>query len=239
VPFRVLGAGSNILVADAGVPGITARLRGTLAAWSFSSAALTAGAGAMSGALVQAAIGQELAGLECLAGVPGTLGGALAGNAGTTAAIGDLVESVDVLSADGEIIRLGRADCAFAYRSSALAGRVIVRSTLCLKKGQKNDIVSAVHNAILRRSQTQPRGTWNAGSVFKNPPGDHAGRLIDACGLKGATAGGAQISDQHANFIINTGTATAADIDVLIARARDLVRERFGVTLELEVKRWA
>jgi UDP-N-acetylmuramate dehydrogenase len=237
LPLFVLGGGSNVLCGDRGFPGIVVQLSGALGAWHFSGTRVTAGAGVRLASLVRESIDCSLAGLECLAGVPGTVGGALITNAGTRDEwIGAVVESIDLLSAEGRRERIPAAAAGFSYRASALENRVILGATLNLKKGQKNDILNHIHERTLRRAATQPAGTRNAGSVFKNPPGDSAGRLIEAAGCKGLICGGAHVSEKHANFIVNTGEATSADIRALIATVRRKVKDQCGVDLQLEIK---
>jgi UDP-N-acetylmuramate dehydrogenase len=237
VPLIVLGGGSNSLFSDHGFPGIVARMLGTFTEYRFDGEHLEAGAGALLPVLVRESAEHGLAGLECLAGVPGTLGGALVCNAGSRDEwIGSMVVSIDVLSVSGSPVRIAAPEAAFAYRTSALENRVILGVALNLKKGHKNDILNHVRERALRRAQTQPAGTWNAGSVFRNPPGESAGRLIEAVGLKGLKFGGAQVSEKHANFIVNTGDATSSDIRSLISTVRHKVKEQSGIDLELEIK---
>jgi UDP-N-acetylmuramate dehydrogenase len=166
------------------------------------------------------------------------VGGALAGNAGYGGGqIGDLVESVTVLGRGGACEKLSAAEIGFGYRSSGLTGRgVILEGTLRLRPGEREAIGREMHRlAALRRSR-QPVGAPSAGCIFKNPPGDAAGRLLDAAGMRGASEGGARISERHANFIVNRGGARAADVKRLIARAARRVEEKFGITLSLEIE---
>ena len=166
----------------------------------------------------------------------GTVGGALRTNAGTPEGdIGRLVREVEVMDAAGKIRRLNRDDIRFAYRHSSVSGQIVLSVDLQLRAGNKNDILAAIDRLLKRRAERQPLGTKNCGSVFKNPPGDHAARLIDAAGLKGFRVGGAQVSPKHANFIENVDHATAADVHTLIDALRSAVRQRFGIELELEV----
>lgn len=226
-----------MLFGDAGFPGVVVRLSGELSGFSIEGDTVRAGGGASVGVLINRCAENGLSGLEGLAGVPGTVGGALAGNAGTSAGwIGDVVSSVDVLSDSGHAVTLDRGEMRFVYRGSNLEGRCVLSAVFNLKKAPKNDIVSRINEIMLRRSNTQPIGTWNAGSVFKNPPENSAGRLIDACGLKGVRFGGAQVSEKHANFIVNTGQAKASDVRALIAMIHARVKEKFGISLDLEIK---
>jgi UDP-N-acetylmuramate dehydrogenase len=237
IPLLLLGGGSNVLVSDEGFPGLVLRLAGDFARHRFEGEELHAGAGALMPMLVRKALDHELSGLECLAGVPGTLGGAVVGNAGSAEEwIGTLIESVDVLGDTGSTLTLPRRDLSFSYRSSSLAGRIVLGAVLRLKKAQKNDILLTINDRMLRRSERQPAGAWCAGSVFKNPPGSSAGKLIEEAGLKGLSFGGARVSEKHANFVVNTGNATASDIKTLITMVRHKIQERSGITLELEIK---
>lgn len=237
VPFFVIGSGSNTLFSDKGFPGIVVKLSGDFTATVYEGENAVAGAGVWLPTLVKQCAEQGLSGIECLAGIPGSVGGALVSNAGTSqGCIGDRIAWVDVLAETGTVIRRERREIEFGYRHSGLAGSLILRASINLKNAAKNDILKTISELLTRRSQTQPAGTWNAGSVFKNPPGDSAGRLIDACGLKGLTFGGAKISEKHANFIINTGSATASDIRSLITIIHERVQDRFGISLELEIK---
>ena len=237
VPLCILGGGSNVLFSDQGCEGIVVRLLGEFTEFNFDGEKLSAGAGARLPVLVKESAERGLSGIECLAGVPGTLGGALISNAGTRDEwIGSVISSIDVLSGNGCRLKIGAAEAGFGYRESALKNLIILGATLNLKKGQKNDILNHVKELMFRRSQAQPAGAWNAGSVFKNPQDDSAGRLIESAGLKGLTFGGAQVSEKHANFIVNTGNATSSDIRSLISIVHHKVKEQFGVNLELEIQ---
>jgi UDP-N-acetylmuramate dehydrogenase len=171
------------------------------------------------------------------AGIPGTVGGAVAGNAGTPAGwIGDCITGVDVLTDAGEIETWGHDLLGFAYRSAHLRGGIVVAVHFFLKKIVKNDsVIEEIRTVVECRKRTQPLGERSAGCVFKNPAGDSAGRLIDACGLKGLQYGGARVSEKHANFIVNTGTATAGDVAHLIGVIHEKVKTQFGIDLALEI----
>jgi len=237
VTFFILGGGSNLLFSDYGFDGIVARLTGEFQLITFGMSVVKAGSGVRLGGLIQKAVFRSLSGLECMAGVPGTLGGALAGNAGTSeGAIGDLVSEVDVLSDTGQVQTLKKEEIQFFYRSSSLRNACILAATLNLKKAPKNDILDHIKDLISRRAEVQPLDAWSAGSVFKNPEGLSAGKLIEEAGLKGLTFGGAQVSQKHANFIINTGSAKASDVRTLIKMVHNKVKETKGVSLELEIK---
>lgn len=231
-----LGQGSNLLVSDKGIRGVTVRLRGDFEAFRFEGDRVVAGAGVLLPLISRAAAERALSGAEPFCGIPGTVGGALQTNAGTPEGdIGRLVREVELLDAEGKIRRVGRDEIQFAYRRSSLAGRIVLSVDLQLRTGNKNDILAAMDRLLKRRAERQPLGTKNCGSVFKNPPGDHAARLIEAVGLKGFRVGGAQVSPKHANFIENVDRATATDVAALIDALRSAVKQRFGIDLELEV----
>jgi len=237
LPLFPIGAGSNLLVSDKGMRGVTVRLRGDFEKLDFDDGlGLTAGAGATWPRLALKCADRDLAGAEGLVGIPGTLGGGLMTNAGTREGdTGQLVESLDVLTPDGKIATLGKNDLHFTYRHSNLPGKFVLRARLKLRRESKTDIMGRLKKQWAYRAKTQPLGTHNVGSIFKNPPGDFAARLVEAAGLKGTTLGGAQVSPMHANFIVNAGSATAADVRALIRRVQDTVLEKNGVRLELEV----
>jgi UDP-N-acetylmuramate dehydrogenase len=176
--------------------------------------------------------------MEILAGIPGYLGGAIAMNAGThEKCIGDLLETVTWVDATGETVTRERQALTFSYRRADLPERsVIVEATLLLPKKASPEVREAVRQRMLQRQRSQPWGKRSAGSVFKNPPGDSAGRLIDQLGLKGLARGGARVAREHANFILNEGGATADDILGLVGEIRDRVAKQTGIQLELEVQ---
>ncbi len=179
-----------------------------------------------------------LTGLEFAAGIPGTLGGALIMNAGANGGeIGDITEWVDVVTATGDVRRLTHDELDFGYRHSALRdlGAAVLRVGLCLAEGDAGQIHCRLCDTIALRCATQPVSSPSAGSIFKRPEGDYAGRLLEEAGAKGMRVGRAAVSTKHANFVVNLGGATASDVIRLIDAARALVYERFGVLLEPEV----
>lgn len=187
--------------------------------------------------LVNETAKKGLSGLEGFSGIPGTVGGAVISNAGTDLGwMEDVVGYVEVLQKTGKIERISRENIAFTYRGSGLEGTVVTAAGFSLKKGIKNDILKKMAALKKRRLETQPLSTLNAGSIFKNPPDNSAGRLIEACGLKGVSFGGAQVSEKHANFIVNRGKASASDVRALISLVHEKVKEKFGIGLELEIK---
>ena len=233
----VLGGGSNTLVRDGGFRGITIILGEAFAALEAQGTTVRAGAAVRVSRLLAFACRMGLAGVECLTGIPGTIGGALRGNAGTSAGwAGDRVQDATVVLADGAVARLPVASLEFAYRHAGLpAGAVISGATFALEPGDPAAIRRAVSKLLVARNQSQPVESRSAGCMFKNPPGDSAGRLVDVAGMKGFRVGDAIVSPKHANFIINGGQARATDVLALVDRVRARVREHAGVWLEPEV----
>ncbi len=234
----VLGRGSNLLVADAGFPGVVLRLEGELAALRVQGNHLTAGGGATLAQALQQAADASLAGLEWAAGIPGTVGGAVAGNAGAHGRqMSDLTAEVSLLLADGRVVTTAGGDLPADYRRRELpAGALVLAARLELTPADPAAIRDLMRRAMQARRQSQPLGARTAGSVFKNPPGDYAGRLIEACGCKGLAVGDAVVSSRHANFIENRGAATAGDVLGLMRQVADRVKREFGVELEPEVR---
>jgi UDP-N-acetylmuramate dehydrogenase len=241
VPLTVLGTGSNVLISDRGIRGIVLRLSGELADVHVDAASgeLEAGAGALNAPLVALAFSVDRTGIEFLATIPGTFGGALIMNAGAHGGeIGPFVRSVTLIDRALNIVTRPGDQCGFAYRTSGfLPGEILTRATLLVPKGDATKAREHLADMRKRRKATQPLDRPNAGSIFKNPPGDYAGRLIEACALKGLRVGGAEISPLHANFIVNSGGASANDVVALAAEAQKRVKDRFDVELEWEVKR--
>jgi len=247
LPVVPLGGGSNVLVADAGVRGIVLRVHGGEAS-ALSDSRVRAGAGLTINGLVRWTVGRGYAGLEAWAGTPGTVGGALHGNAHFKGrCIGDLVESVELLDGWGGVLRVAHDDMAFAYDSSRLqqTKEVVISADFRVGRGDPAALRAVARESLAFRKRTQPLDSASAGCVFQNPdpsrdplPPDippSAGALIDRAGLKGAREGGARVSTTHGNFIVNEGGATAADIARLIERCRTTVRARFGVELRDEI----
>ena len=237
-PSFVLGNGSDLVVADAGIRGLVVRNRAR--ALAVAGLRLDADAGAPMALLVRRATAAGLAGLEFGTSIPGTLGGAVWANAGAHGGeMGDVVASVEAWDPGGGTVSiLPGADCAFAYRESRFkhSAEVIVSAVLTLRRDEPAEIAARVAGNQAQRVATQPLAEQNAGSVFRNPPGDHAGRLIDAAGLKGARVGGASVSERHANFIVADRGTRAADVRALGERVRAEVRDRFGVELAYEIE---
>jgi UDP-N-acetylmuramate dehydrogenase len=242
LPLFVLGGGTNVLVSDRGVHGIVLHLGRPLAALQWrangSGQHVRAGAAASLRRLVNEAIDRNLAGLEFAEGIPGTVGGGLLMNAGAFGGeIADIVELVEGVDAAGEVQQLPRSALNFGYRHFDLPPGFIVTHLQFLLQPDDSDAIRARRaEAKRRRTAHQPLGYPNAGSVFKNPPGQFAARLLEAAGFKGCRRGGAMFSHQHANFIVNVAGATAADVRGLMEEAARRVREMSGVQLEPEIR---
>jgi len=239
VPVTVIGVGSNLLVRDGGVPGVVIRLGRNFAEIETQGMTVTAGAGALDLNVARAACEAGIAGLEFLAGIPGTIGGALRMNAGAyESEMKDVLAAAEALDERGRTHRLAPADLGFAYRSTSIAEQwIFVRATLAGKAGEREVIARRMREIAGAREESQPIRTRTGGSTFKNPPGKSAWRLIDEAGCRGLRVGGALVSEMHCNFLINAGDATAADLETLGEEVRRRVRETTGVTLEWEIKR--
>jgi UDP-N-acetylmuramate dehydrogenase len=237
VPLAVLGGGANLLVSDAGVRGVVLKLPQDLAPELESGETLTLNAGAPNPRLPARAHARGLVGMEFIAGIPGTLGGAVAMNAGTRIGeMKDVVSRVELAAAEGAGF-VPASHLAFGYRSARIpAGAVVTRVEFRLRRGDVAASAAARKSDRDRRASTQPLDRPTFGSTFTNPPGDFAGRLIEAVGLKGHRIGNAAWSEVHANFVVNLGGATAADVVALMRLARSRVRERLGIVLETEVR---
>ncbi len=238
-PLLWLGLGSNLLVRDGGFAGLVVATRGRLDAIEMHGPRrLYAEAGTPCALVARFAARQGLTGAEFLAGIPGTLGGALAMNAGAFGGtIWPLVRGVETLDRRGRSHARTPADYAVGYRSvQGPAGEWFLAAELELQPGDVRSAQGRIRELLERRAATQPTAEASCGSVFRNPPGDHAARLIEAAGLKGLRQGGAQVSPRHANFIVNRGGATAADIEALIETVRERVARAFGIDLQTEVR---
>jgi UDP-N-acetylmuramate dehydrogenase len=237
-PFAVLGLGSNVLVPDEGLAGVVARLGGELDAVRVDGTRVEVGAALPLAQLARRMAAQGLVGLEALSGFPSTVGGAVVMNAGCYGTeIADVLESCQVVTPEGRTRRLDVDELAPSYRETSLLGSgcIVTRAVLRLAVGDAGAAVRRIDDLNRKRWSSLPSGLPNAGSIFKNPPGDHAGRLIEACGLKGRVEGRAQISPKHANVIVNLGGARAVEVLALMTAARDAVAARFGVELEPEL----
>ena len=237
LPVHVLGGGSNTLVRDAGFRGIAIHLN-AFQVLERCDNDIAAGAGVRISRLLAFGCRQGLSGLELLSGVPGTVGGAVWGNAGAWgAAAADVLTTVDLVTASGDERRLPRSAIPFRYRASGLPeGSVVVQAAFALAPGDPAAIRRRISGYLVRRNASQPVEFRSAGSIFKNPAGDYAGRLVERAGLKGTRIGNAMISTKHGNYIVNLGGARAAEVLALASLARERVRAMAGVDLELEIK---
>jgi len=238
IPCFCLGAGTNLLVSDRGMRGLVVRLGDGFAKIKIDDAKVVAGAAAPFGALVREVVDRGLEGLEFGEGIPGTVGGGLVMNAGAFGGeIAKVVTLVHGVTESGEALALSKDDVKFAYRRTELPAHfIITRVDFELARGDRAQLTARVAELHAKRASRQPRGVPNAGSIFKNPPGNFAGKLLEGAGLKGTRLGGAAFSDQHANFIVNLGGAQAAEVRALIDMARNKVKEQSGVWLEPEVR---
>jgi UDP-N-acetylmuramate dehydrogenase len=238
MPLTVLGAASNLIIRDGGLPGAVLRLGGAFGGVQVEADGILAGAAALDVTVAQHAAAAGLAGLEVLSGIPGSIGGAVAMNAGAYAAeVKDVLDWAELATADG-IRRLDAAELAFAYRHAALPPRAVVtRARFHARPGDPAAIAARMAEIRTAREATQPVRARTGGSTFKNPPGAKAWELIDAAGCRGLRLGAAQVSEKHCNFLLNTGGATAAELEALGEQVRARVLAHSGVTLEWEIKR--
>lgn len=249
VPVLWLGNGTNLVVRSRGIRGLVVSLRHVLnqlcpfdvSNWDRlrpgDQIHLRAGAGLPLTRLVHLAIQQGFVGLSFAVGIPGTIGGAIAMNAGTEmGSMWDALVSIRLLEADGHIVELSAADVPVGYRFAKLPGRsVVLEATVRAVKGEAREVREEIRRIYRQRVRSQPLSQPNAGSVFKNPPGERAGRLIDQLGLKGYCIGDAQVSPTHANFIVNLGQASPDDVLALVQHIKTCVYTRTGVLLEEEI----
>jgi len=239
-PYFTLGRGTNLVVQDDGIRAAAINLESGFSWVERLDAAggVKVGAGLRLNRLLRFCLHEGLSGLEFVVGIPGTVGGALRMNAGTDfGEMSDVCEAVHLVLSDGSHLRLPRSNLHFSYRSLELPqGCVVVEAEFSLTPRPREFIREKLRTLIKIRQEKQPWRLPSAGSVFKNPPGDFAGRLIEAVGLKGVCIGDAQISPKHANFIVNRGRARASDIKALIELAQEKVQQKFGIQLELEVE---
>ena len=240
IPVMVIGAASNLIIRDGGIPGVVIRLpaRG-FGAISIGEGGVVAGGAALDVTVAEHAAQAGLAGLEFLSGIPGTIGGAVAMNAGAYGGdIAGVLEWAEVVSRSGEIRRLSTVDLSLAYRHSALPpGAVVVRACLAGRPSDRAAIVERMNAIRSSREATQPVRARTGGSTFRNPPGMKAWELIAAAGCRGLARGGGVVSEKHSNFLINTGNASAEDLEGLGEEVRVRVREATGVALEWEIRR--
>lgn len=241
IAYKILGNGTNLLVSDEGVRGMVIKIGPGLGNYSFQGKTVLAESGAPLTALAQAASRRGLSGLEFAAGIPGTVGGAVVMNAGWQGRdISQILKKVKVFNPEKGIQYYTNRQCRFTYRGSRFRGgdEIILEAECELKPDSTSAIEERIKNNLQKRRRKFPLRYPSAGSIFKNPPGDAAGRLIEAAGLRGKRVGDAQISEKHANFIINQGRARAVEVLKLIGIAREAVKERSGIELELEIEIW-
>jgi UDP-N-acetylmuramate dehydrogenase len=242
VDFYLLGNGSNVLISDRGVRGAVIRLGGEFKTVEWhdeaGAARVNVGAAYQVTQLVRESARRGYAGLEFAEGIPGTVGGALYMNAGAYGSEFErVIDRIEGVSRGGEPVRFSRPQMTFSYRDSHLPqGTVVTRVEMRLARSDVARVGGKVRDLTSKRKQSQPSGFPNSGSMFRNPPGDYAGRLIEAAGLKGKRVGQSQISERHANFFVNLGGAKAAEVHELMELAQAQVRAKFGVSLEAEVK---
>lgn len=239
IPVTVIGAGTNILVRDGGIKGIVIQVGSGLSDIKIDGHLITAGGGLRLSRLASAVRDAGIGGFEFIAGIPGTVGGAVVMNAGAYgSSVSDLVNRVTCIDFTGEELHLENGQMEWGYRKSALQGKdLIVVEAVFGGSSRERDLIAAdMEKYISSRKAKQPLEYPNSGSVFKNPPGNYAGKLIDEAGCRGMRVGDAQVSVKHSNFIVNLGKATAREVLDLIAAVKNRVLEQSGINLEMEVK---
>lgn len=240
MPFYILGNGSNLLVSDKGYRGVVIQIFKAMNTVTVEGNVITAQAGALLSAVASQALANGLAGFEFAAGIPGTLGGACVMNAGAYGGeLKDVIKNVTVLTQEGEFLAIDQEDMELGYRTSIIArkGYIVLEAQIELSKGEPEVIRARMEELKEKRTTKQPLEYPSAGSTFKRPEGYFAGKLIEDAGLRGFRVGDAQVSDKHCGFVVNRGSAAAADIMELIKQVSDKVEEHSGVRLEPEVKR--
>ncbi|WP_200903143.1 UDP-N-acetylmuramate dehydrogenase [Desulfosporosinus acididurans] len=237
VPLWLIGRGSNLLISDQGLPGITL-VTTSLRSIDWDDYSVRVQAGYPLARLAQETGDRGWSGLEFARGIPGSVGGAVIMNAGAHGGeIASQIESVSILTTEGSWRRLKREEIEFGYRYCSLSGEAwIMEATLKFSPGNKEAILRSMQENLRQRAINQPLEVPNAGSIFRNPPGDSAGRLIETAGWKGKSVGGALVSTKHANFIVNTGGAKASDVLVLIAEIQEDIQHKYGIALQTEIK---
>ncbi|CAM3831561.1 UDP-N-acetylmuramate dehydrogenase [Alicyclobacillus pomorum] len=239
IPWTVIGRGSNVLVLDGGIRGMVIKMHDNFARVSVDGNTLTAQAGRSFVSAASIAIRHGLSGLEFATGIPGSVGGAVMMNAGAHGGeVKDVLLWADVVDSDGNVERLSNEDLKFSYRYSVLKDhpKLVVEAAFGLRAGDSEAMMRTVKEWSQRRNRTQPLSLPNCGSVFRNPEGTHAGFLIESAGLKGLRRGNAQISEKHANFIVNLGGAKAEDVLWLMRHVQETIQDRFSIHLETEVR---
>lgn len=238
IPVYIIGNGSNLLFSDKGYDGMVVKLRGNFTGMHIKHNVIVAEAGVKLTSIVNAARERSLEGIAFAAGIPGTVGGAVAMNAGSgESTISDIIDIVTIYNAKGEVEELGRTEFKFGYRVTDVKKKgIVLGAAFRLEPGDPHEVTQQIVSALDKKRRTQPMEARTAGSVFKNPPRKHAALLIEECGLKGKKIGGAVVSRMHANFIINIGGATARDVGQLMDEVAGTVKEKTGIELEREVE---
>lgn len=238
IPYYIIGNGSNLLVKDKGFRGVIIQLYKNFSKIETDGCIIRAQAGALLSAVAKTAMNNSLSGMECLSGIPGTIGGAVCMNAGAYGGeIKDIVTEVKVIK-NGKIETIDNASAEFCYRGSRIMreNMIVLEAVINLEKGNKEEIQAKMKELMEQRNSKQPVELPSAGSTFKRPEGYFAAKLIDDSGLRGFSVGGAQVSTKHCGFVVNTGGATADDIITLMKKVTDIVMEKFGVKLEPEIR---
>jgi UDP-N-acetylmuramate dehydrogenase len=240
LPVRLLGGGSNVLVRDEGVPGVVVRLSAPeFAKIEIQGRRVSAGGGAKLGHVISSSVREGLAGLETLVGIPGTIGGALHGNAGSRGGdVGQWTSRATVMTSSGEVVERTRDELVFAYRQSSLDELVILFAEFLCDQEDPDELTKRMQQQWIVKKASQPLAHQSAGCIFKNPRGMSAGMLIEQAGLKGTRIGGAEVNDRHANFIVAEPSASSQDVLRLIELMRSRVADRLAVELELEIEIW-
>lgn len=240
LPVHVLGGGSNLLIRDEGVSGVVIHIQGpAFSEIKINGNRVTAGCAALLSHLVTQTVEAGLGGLDALVGIPGTVGGAVKGNAGgRTGSIGQFIKSVSVVTGKGERFTRRDDELSFSYRKSSINEVLVVGCELELQPEDPEAIAHRMRKIWVMKKSRQPLSFQSAGCIFKNPRGSHAGELIEQAGLKGTKVGNCEVSDRHANFIVTHEGATSADVLALIDLVRTKVVEKHGIKLELEVQVW-
>mgnify|MGYP000039090400 CR=1 FL=1 len=239
LPFFILGNGSNLLVSDKGYRGVVIQIWKNLSHIQTEGRILRAQAGALLSKIAAQALENGLTGMEFAAGIPGTLGGAVVMNAGAYGGeMKDILKEVEVMTAQGEVLTLSKDELKLGYRTSVVKekGYIVLSACMELAFGEQEEIRKTMEELKQKRVDKQPLEMPSAGSTFKRPEGYFAGKLIMDAGLRGFSIGGAQVSQKHCGFVVNKGGATAADVKALIQEVQRQVKDKFGVTLETEVK---
>ena len=238
MPYFILGKGSNLLVSDEGFRGVVIQIGAGMSRIAVAGNKISAQAGATMAQVARSAWEHGLTGLEFAAGIPGTVGGGVVMNAGAyDGEMSYVVEQVSMVNGEGEIFKLGKEDLEFGYRTSVIKNKpfIVTDVVFCLQKGNREAIKKKMDELAAKRREKQPLEYPSAGSTFKRPEGLYAGKLIMDAGLRGYRVGGAQVSEKHCGFVINTGQATAKDVMELITEVRKQVKDKFKVDLEPEI----